>query len=47
MAVPSDLLNADIRPDTIREQIDGMTFAEIVDLAQSQSIRLEEVARYP
>ena len=44
---PPALLNTGIGPDTIREQIDGMTFAEIVDLAQKQSIRLEEAARHP
>jgi hypothetical protein len=47
MDAPPALLNAGIGPDTIREQIDGMTFAEIVDLAHRQSIRLEEVARHP
>jgi hypothetical protein len=47
MDAPPALLNAGVSPDTIREQIDGMTFAEIVDLAHKQSARLEEVARHP
>lgn len=44
---PPALLNAGIGPDTIREQIDGMTFADIVDLAHKQSVRLEDAARQP
>jgi hypothetical protein len=44
---PPALLTAGIGPDTIREQIDGMTFAQIVDLAHRQSNRLEDVARHP
>lgn len=42
---PPALLNAGISPDTIREQIDGMSFAEIVELGKKQSIRLESASR--
>jgi len=42
---PPALLNAGIGPDTIREQIDGMSFAEIVELGKKQSIRLESASR--
>jgi hypothetical protein len=45
MDAPPALLNAGIGPDTIREQIDGMTFAEIVEFAKKQSIRLESASR--
>jgi hypothetical protein len=43
---PPSLFTTGIGPDTIREQIDGMSFAEIVDLAQKQSARLD-VAQHP
>jgi hypothetical protein len=43
---PPALLNKGIGPDDIREQIDGLSFAEIVDLAQKQSVRLD-TAHHP
>ena len=46
MDAPPSLFTAGIDPDTIREQIDGMSFAEIVNLAHRQSVRLE-VAGHP
>jgi len=46
MDAPPSLFTTGIGPDTIREQIDGMSFAEIVDLAHRQSVRLD-VAGHP
>lgn len=43
---PPSLFTTDIRPETIREQIDGMSFAEIVDLAHRQSVKLD-VGHHP
>ena len=43
---PPSLFTTGIGPDAIREQVDGMSFAEIVDLAHRQSVKLD-VARHP
>ena len=39
-AVPPSLLTAGIGPQTIRTEIDGLSFQEIIDLANRQPIKI-------
>jgi hypothetical protein len=39
--VPPDLLRGPIVPETIRDQIAGMNYAQIIELSEKSSIRVE------
>lgn len=41
--VPPALLRGPIGPETIREQIAGMTYAEIIELSKTSAVEIERV----